>query len=754
MHTFFINTSGKTLENYSDIFEIQHETRRLVSLDCALAEWSDENKGYQACVRKMGELIDSYKDINNDFNLIVYMDLLAYEKYTSIPMDKHLERYACLKALRAVTKHYIRSTLVEALNDCGRVPREVLLVFEENALPQDKDEVTDDGKARIRGYAQAFLGLPSQQEMDAFIYERVNDKNEINITAEQFCEKAETSFAAPVVSGLLHTYLDPIDTFLSEAKGRETCERALCALLERIVDLSDKDEKYIASVSFVTNRRAGVTNKQEKTRRNLRLCFYILSCIEDGTVYDKATMGGRSDPQPKAFPEMDWDHVVAQLAAKSASFQKKHKKTQQLSESFVDMQLAPPLLAFYHQKFGLDEYGKRGKTFDIVDVEEPEGQEQEEKEQEEAVIQPKGKKAMAVNQASGRNLFNRAEYQPFDYRGDDIAERTLSGKATTQQYFEAAQKLREHHLDYLQKLKVHVSDRLSNYAGRSAENDPALLRKRKVSVAEEDFEDTARDYQYQTPGGTKETKKLKTVEEISQTAYTSALLDYMEFCAGRSVAVKDVEEQCNWFVTRVHQIQESLKKIKLVAVGLLFALLILYMPFIVLQWEAITKNSTAIVVALLSVAVPVVVLYLIFGIAVWLQHRKCHKVWKEFKSRSAQVLEENAVAAEKYDQLLTVFVPTLRWVYEYRLDVEFYADCCKMARAKIGHHIQKLHDRVVTLGNIIEDLETDAAKRAKLGGKGGKDDAKIDYNVSFCSGDTNREFYAIIDTDFLHSVNK
>ena len=116
-------------------------------------------------------------------------------------------------------------------------------------------------------------------------------------------------------------------------------------------------------------------------------------------------------------------------------------------------------------------------------------------------------------------------------------------------------------------MKVHVSDRLSNYAGRSAENDPALLRKRKVSVAEEDFEDTGRDYRYAKPGRPKETKKLKTVESISETAYTSTLLDYMEFCAGRSVAITDIEEQCNWFITRVHQIKESLRKIQLVAIG-------------------------------------------------------------------------------------------------------------------------------------------------------------------------------------------
>ena len=108
MHTFFINTSGRELENYSDIFEIQHETRRLVSLECALSEWDDPEKGFKACTRKMGELIDSYKDINNNFNLILYVDLLSYKSYTSIPMNKHRERYACLKALHSILKHYKR----------------------------------------------------------------------------------------------------------------------------------------------------------------------------------------------------------------------------------------------------------------------------------------------------------------------------------------------------------------------------------------------------------------------------------------------------------------------------------------------------------------------------------------------------------------------------------------------------------------------------------------------------------------------
>ena len=137
------------------------------------------------------------------------------------------------------------------------------------------------------------------------------------------------------------------------------------------------------------------------------------------------------------------------------------------------------------------------------------------------------------------------------------------------------------------------------------------------------------------------------------------------------------------------------------------------------------------------------------------QRKKYRDTWKEFKEKSDEVLRENALAAEKYDRLLSVFVPTLRWVYEYKLDVEFYAECCKMARAKVGHHMQKLHDRVVAVGNIIEDLEVDPEVLERFGRgadiKAGND---LDYNLSFCTGNTNRAFYSIVDNAFLASILK
>ncbi len=753
MHTFFINTSGKELENYADIFEMQHETKRLVSLSCPLADWNEKETGYRACAGRMGELIDNYKEINNDFNLIVYIDLLTYKQYTSISMSNHRERYACLKTLRAILKHYIEATLLRELDENGRVPGEVLLIFEENELPKDADENSPDGKNLIRSYASSFLGLPDEETLDSILKSR-DDGGKCGITVDCFCASVAEHKLSAIADNALDAYKNEVDIFICEAKEYGTVAEPLERLLDRVVALSRTDDKNTPSVSFVTNRRAGISNKQEKTRRNLRLCFYILQCVEEETVYNIKSRG-KDELTVKEFPEIEWDEVVASLSAKGKIFHKKHKDTMRLAESFTELKLAPPLYSFDNYRFALDEYGKKATNLEVVTAEEKKDGEQEEKDIEEGKIRVKGAKELVETDVERSPLFDNEEYPLFDYSGDKFDERVLNKNASIETYIAEAKKLRRHHLDYLERLKVHVSDRLSNYAGRSDENDPALLGKRKVSVGDEDFEDAGKAYRYAKPGRSVETRKLKTVDTISKTAYTTTLFDYMEFCAGRSVAMTDIEEQCNWFITRAHQIETSLKKLRTVAFGLLFALLALYIPYLALGWKGITANVLSVTTALVSIAIPIALLYIIFMISSVIQRRKLRYAWNEFKEKSDLILQENAVAAKKYDELLTVYIPTLRWVYEYRLDVEFYSDCCKMAKAKVAHHLSKLHDRIVTIGNIIEDLEANEPDPAEVAKKEkeNKND-EIDYNVSFCTGSKNRRFYSVIDTYFLKTAHK
>ena len=742
MHTFFINTTGKELENYADILEIQHETRKLVSLNCPITEWNQEEAGYRACVRRMGELIDSYKDINNRFNLIIFVDLIQYARYTTIPMDKHRERYACLKAMRTMLKHYIYETMYQELDRCGRIPGETLIIFEENQLPRDADETTEDGKNMIRNYVKACLGLPDCDRLR----EMYLSFGETEVTTEAFCQKTEAAFPGYLAKDMLSTYKELTEIFLQEAKTYSQWQEPVNSLCDRIIEQGAADDRSIYSVSFVTNRRAGSTNKQEHTRRDLRLSCYILDCVETQTVVEDSRNDLYQDSvRVKQFPAIDWDQLVEMLSAKGALMRKKHRETQRISDSFTDLKMAPPLYAFDHERFVLDAYGKKGKKFTVQDAEKAPAAKDSQAAEADTAIRSGEQKVVTATVADSRNLFGKDEFIPFDYEGEEFTD-GIRGNAKVEDYVQAAKKLREHHLDYLKKLKVHVSDVLSNYAGRSAENVPALLPKRKVSLAEEDFDDAAKEYRYAKPGRQEETKKLDTVKTIAQDAYESTLLHYMEFCAARSVAVTDIEEQCNWFVSRVYQIRASLHRIQAVALGMLIAMLVLYIPFVALQWEQIIQSSQAIVMALCSVAVPLVLTVLVVAALTIAQRKKYKKAWKEFKEKSDACLEENRIAAEKFDQLLATFIPSLRWVYEYKLDVEFYAECCKIARAKINHHTQKLHDRVVTIGNILEDLEAPEPEyryAAESGNKNLRD--AVDYNVSFCSGTKNKKFYSIVD---------
>ena len=245
---------------------------------------------------------------------------------------------------------------------------------------------------------------------------------------------------------------------------------------------------------------------------------------------------------------------------------------------------------------------------------------------------------------------------------------------------------------------------------------------------------------------------LEAVESVSDKAYRTMVDQYMEFCAGRSVAISDIEEQCNWFITRVYQIKESLRKLKLVAVGLLLAIIALYVPFFVIQFEAITENTLTLVTALGSFAVPLVLLYMIFAIISAAQKRRFGEAWNDFIQKSDEALEENRLAVQKYDQLLSTVVPALRWVYEYKLDVDYCVECCGVADAKIEHHRRKLRDRVTAIKNILSDLEyTDYGREASDYGTKAVTDS-VDYNVSFCTGKKNRAFYSVIDCKDLTSA--
>ena len=86
--------------------------------------------------------------------------------------------------------------------------------------------------------------------------------------------------------------------------------------------------------------------------------------------------------------------------------------------------------------------------------------------------------------------------------------------------------------------------------------------------------------------------------------------------------------------------------------------------------------------------------------------------------------------------------------------MQFYADCCRLARAKVKHHLSKLEEMIPIIGNIVEDLEIEMNiddDEEEIIGESGTD---LEYQFSFCASKKNRKFYSIINNQFLEAVYK
>ena len=122
--------------------------------------------------------------------------------------------------------------------------------------------------------------------------------------------------------------------------------------------------------------------------------------------------------------------------------------------------------------------------------------------------------------------------------------------------------------------------------------------------------------------------------------------------------------------------------------------------------------------------------------------RKMKKAWDDLVKKSGEENEANRNTIAAYDSMMTRYIPALRWIYEYVLDVDFHCECCEIARVKLAHHRDKLIDLIESLGNFLEDLDYSGEEVCF------DDSDGPDYNNAFCEGE-NRNYYSIIDKNIL-----
>lgn len=753
MHTFFINTSENKIDQYDDVFEVCRENRELISLDCPIAEWHNENGGYKALASEIGEIIDSYRDVGNEYNLILYVDLFRFNALRNIPRGENLEREQCILALKAVVRRYMRVTILDELEDRGRTPSEILVVFDENEYPEERDDI-DLEPSPVEDYFMkyflSFIGLPSVKEITNIAKRHFTESvtpKALDSVKEAFLKEIIPEKKKELLAGLYEAYAVIVKDFLDMTSNEDGVAGNMKQLFNKVVDLRQEDLGHVHSVSFATNSIAAQSNQFVNARRAISLMIYILECCKYGIFVAKD--GDSRDRAIRPFPELDWKLLEDALWEKLAAVNDKLSDIENEDRVYSndDMKLAPKLYKLYTERFGLDEYGGLLEKIELTPAA-TDSKDGDDSEDDDVFESNVNGKTIRYSKHRIFSIFTNEQFPSFRVSRsfDDSGFDEWCKKPET--LVEKAKELCRYHRHYLDELKVHVSRVLSNYSGRSHENRPALLKKRVVRENEETR------YNYRRASGSRDTSDVDSryqqeAEDFAETAYETVRQEFMKGGTARIVSATDVTKQAEWFCKRVEQITKSLKLLHLVAIGLLVGILAVYIPFAVIQWEAITESFLSLVTALGSVGVPLLILYTVYGVMCARQKKRYREVWDELMGTSKKALANNDVSVDLYDRMLAFLAPSLRWVYEYKLDVAFYDDCCKMAGSKRDHHKQKLRQRRETIENILQDLDSaeDIRRRSAVAVAD-----EIDYNFPFCTGDKNPEFYSIIDNNMLEAL--
>ena len=768
MHTVFINTSNYSFDERIDLLDIERENGRFVALDCPLGSWmkieeaaestdsfgsknSDFKAGeqYKLCAHRIGEMIDSYENLYNDYNLIVYVDLLEIEKYAElfrVGADLSLmQKTAAYTVMRNAITHFIYSTLGQELEILGRVPSESMILFEQNKIVEASGDGTQLNIEKTK-YMLSLLGLPDKEKLA-----QLHGKNELSGKKDPLSLlDAFKNQGRAFVDGVDTQYAKEISNFISEIdEGKVTVEKACDTFASVVENLFVAERNKIFVSRFITDRRSRGSNRELNTKRQLALQMFVLECTaSETTLIDQ---NARKAKEIGALSDEKWNTLIAYLKEKEKTYGARLYELQTPSSFAKEMsKMTPKMYPFDPDNFGLDEHGKQNGTLEFANTDEDDTKERDSEDErnieETEEIAPVGlldedaKDEIRFVQKEIVQAFKLDNFEKFLKEKQKInAEARRNENA--EKYKKEALKLCSLHVKYISDLQNCILDDLPGYA-RSV--DPKLS-KRKVCDSENISGSETPRVRYAKATDIPLTTLPNSSKEVSNNSYESLQNAYMNACRARKIGRTEINEQCNWFIRRVNQVTESLKKIKIVAFAMLVALVLLYAPYFIIQWESIFANAFTVISGLLSIALPVVLLFGVFTVLCIIQKKKYGKLWKEFTDKSDEMLRQNAEAVSEYVDMLCRVIPALRSCYEYKLDVSYYFECCDTAEKKRDHHIKMMLSRKRKLDSIVDGLECYTENITPSGNVS----KEIDYKNAYCSTKGNRAFYSIIEEEFL-----
>ena len=795
MHTFFVNTTNRQQVFHPELLDIQLETNRLLSLSCPLQRWADAEQGYQHCAHEMGRLIDTYSELTNDFKLVIYVDLLEFPVYRSINdrLAAQPRRLPCAVALRKLISCHICATLCSALYDQGRPPVDVVIVFEQDVK---NTQYIENAHNELCGqYLWDFIGLPSYDVLNerfaAFAAQFLEDYGTLEPLLARPAKFRELLYEQLV--GLIRSPLLPqsedgpnylIENFTKKLAGMLAIEHAMLPPAEQLrewlldvipdvgqplsteLELADEEPIRIpTNAILVTDTHAERSTLHHRTKRTVDLSVLLLQCIK-GTHLDLPLDGYGN------VSELNVEMFALRLRRKSALYRHEHEVVRHLRD-YEDSNIIPHLHSLEYEKFGLDEYGEPQIEYSVRKVQFDEST---------ADVQAlqQDREEMVASRACVRPLLNESEfgYKPFvesykpktdaakpdapcqidEHTSSEQVRKLITPYSTEHRTFFSA--LERHLLRTLPRYAIHASAMLP----RRKQDVPWSVNPQRGDLPNFATQCSAPEENTQSPtNAAAETKSepmyIEEAEKLAENAYGNMQKDFFSAGAALLVAKTDIKSHCDTLINAVNQIRKSLARIHIAFFILLGIIVGCYLPYYFIQHREILDADIfplSALVAGLSMAVPLVLLTLIFLYLRHKQRKKFAVAWSTFLADASAAMAENKNAVRLYEQYLTFYIPALRWTHEYREHVEYVADHTRIARGKMEHHEEKMRRYMESIGNVLEDLEKDydlpyltpEEHNEIISAK----DRPLDYAHAFCSSRQNIAFYSIIEERDLEAL--
>ncbi len=805
IHTFFINATSGKLDYYQDLLTMEIEKRNLLMLEYFddkyasehnsaksdfikdkrsyfIQKWNDiplrkENAAVQYadqtddrkkpnfyhCAKKIAEIIDSDKEVGSDYNLIVYINLMDFDDYRNAVSEAEdaeteeagIELYRCREAFRRLLRAFVHETLIKTLEkDFSYAPIETLLILDTGVEPIDSgsDGTTYEWQHKLLGLDSAFF------EKDFSKKDFENNFLKEKSSTHSFWKK------------IREIYMDSLKKQLAGTKTKESRETVVNTLLGQI----ERDcKKKVKTVLFERSRLVAKVNNREAAEARLARCFYLLQCVNRGTVLNfENSANNRNKSNLKVFTnknndkndqnrihntagddcvvqfesfDLNWTEITGVLKQKYEQYveelQKFPLEDDVCLEAKKKFKEKTPYISC--ERYGLTESGtEKPKTLPRKNGV-PKDENQEQNKEQKSIIDLNLSKEMdsymaleketIVNMLFSENSKEKNAKAKSNYKNPKFKNK--------EELVMKAKEIKQTNDEFPEKLQRNVKAMLSNYA-HASEKDTVKLPKRSQKNSK----------RYLFGKASEQPKVPIDVKDLANAAYQTAKEGYLRESKVYTVSASNIDEPFEVLENKAKEIDariQNLNKSAMTVSGILFFVYLL--PFFLIQWRLIAENlfGVGLAGALISSAIPFVILFFVFGYLVRKEKEGYTIAYKEYLEAVKEAVAQNQESWENYINVFSNRIPALRYLYEYKTDIDCAYRDYEIDKGKCKHHREHLERCKTATKNILSDL----GGNPKFFPQTENTDLKVDYEKPFSCGD-NEAFYTILTQGEIETILK